>query len=55
MTVIPHPRHYWGVTFKKNAKFTGTFEQCWQYLVDNFSAATVGELTKQEIRISRIK
>lgn len=53
--IIPHPRHYWGITKNGETCFTGTHSQCWDKLVEYFGTQTLAELETAQIRLERIK
>lgn len=46
---------YWGVQEDGKIGFTGTFNECWEFLVKNFGEQTLNELDKFDVKITRIK
>lgn len=48
---------YWGViwTFQNDILFQGTFNECWEYVMKNWSDVTLKQLQIRGIKISRIK
>jgi hypothetical protein len=48
-------KHYWGVVDKcMTPLFTGTFQQCWNWLMKQHGASTLNQINKAGIRIARI-
>lgn len=47
---------YWGVQEgDEGIGFSGTFVECWEYLVKQYGEHTLAELDQQNIKVTRIK
>lgn len=48
---------YWGVmcTFKNDILFQGTFVECWDYMMKNWSDITLKQLQIRGVKIARVK
>ena len=44
---------YWAVCQKENVKFKGTFKECWNFFVENYSQKKVATLIKDGVVIKR--